>query len=118
MENPQRQDNRLPPPHTLIIDFTMTHVRYGCSHLHPIGHLTHTLNRPDPIVFFPLTVDTSVSLYDDFIQRESSALVNELPEESDQFRSLRTTCLPNLKGSVGLILTKSSTMSTSIPLDL
>ncbi len=29
--------------------------------------------------------------------REASALVNELPEESDQFRFLRTVCLTNLK---------------------
>ena len=86
LQNPQGQDNRLPPPRTLIMDFTMTHVRFGCSQLHPIGQLTHTrrsdgapdpdgglkktvrikirqyrniyLNRPDPIAFLPLTVDT------------------------------------------------------------
>ena len=41
----------------------------------------------------PLTVDTSGRIYDDFIRlqfliahRETSALVNELLEESDQFR--------------------------------
>jgi hypothetical protein len=27
LEKPQEQDNRLPPPRTLILDFTMTHVR-------------------------------------------------------------------------------------------
>ena len=145
--------NRLPPPRTLIMDFTMAHVRFGRSYLHPIGQLTHTrrsdgapdpdgslkeevrikichyrniyLNRPDPIVFLSLAVDTSDRLYDDFIcliflhgHREASVLVNELPEESDQFRFLRTTCLSNLKGSVSLILEKVSEMRISIPLDL
>jgi len=38
----QVQDNHLPPPHTLIMDFTMTHVRFGSSHFHPIGQFTHT----------------------------------------------------------------------------
>ena len=32
----QTQDNRLPPPLTQIMDFTMTHVRFGRSQLHPI----------------------------------------------------------------------------------
>jgi hypothetical protein len=45
-------------------------------------------------------------------------LANELPEESDQFRFLRAACLANLKGSVGLILVKTSEMRSSIPLDL
>ena len=35
--------------------------------------------------------------------REVSALANEIPEESDQFRFLRAACLANIKGSVGLI---------------
>jgi len=50
--------------------------------------------------------------------REASALSNELPEESDQFRFLRAACLANIKGSVGLILAKASVMRISIPLDL
>ena len=25
----QHDDNRLPPPHTLIMDYTMTHIRFG-----------------------------------------------------------------------------------------
>ena len=72
-----------------------------------------------------VTVDTSGRIYDDFSRllflhshREASALVNELPEESDQFRFLRSACLANLKGSLGLILAKSSDMRISIPLDL
>ncbi len=71
------------------------------------------------------TVDTSVGIYDDFnrllflyVHLEASALTNELPEESDQIRFLHDTCLVNLKGSVGLILTKTSVMRISIPLDL
>ena len=64
-------------------------------------------------------------IYDDFIlllflhaHREASSLTNELPEESDQFRFLRTACLTNIKGSVGLILSKVSAMRISILLDL
>ena len=131
----------------------MTHVRFGCSHLHPLGQFTHTkcsdgapdpdgslkesigiksrhqrniyLNRPYPISFVSLVVDTSDCLYDDFIRlfclhahREASALVNELPEESDQFRFLRSACLANLKGSVGSVFVKTSVMRISIPLDI
>jgi len=36
----------------------------------------------------------------------------------NQFRFLRADCLPNLKGSEGLILAKASDMRISIPLDL
>ncbi len=64
-------------------------------------------------------------MFDDFnrllflhVLREASALANELPEESDQFCFLRAACLVNLKGSVGLILAKSSAMRNSIPFDL
>jgi hypothetical protein len=74
------------------------------------------LNRPDPIAFKSVTVDTSDHIYDNFIRqlflhthREVSALVNKLPEESFQFHFLRDTFLTNLKGSVGLILTKTWT---------
>jgi hypothetical protein len=81
------------------------------------------LNHPDPIVFIPLSVDTTGRLYDNIIRllflhalRETSALVNELPEESDNF--LQTSCVSNLKGVVGLNMTKVSVMWTSIPLDL
>jgi hypothetical protein len=131
----------------------MTHTRYDSSHVHTTGHLTNTsrsdgapeldgalrevarkkilhhhqlyINRPDPIVFLPVVVDTTGRLYDDFSRllflyahREVSALANEIPEESDQFRLLRVVCLGNIKGSVGLILVKTSSMRISIPLDL
>jgi hypothetical protein len=72
-----------------------------------------------------LVVDTSDGIYDDFLRilffhthREASALTNELPEESDQFRFLRVACLANLKGSVGLLLAEASDMRISIPFDL
>jgi hypothetical protein len=128
----------------------MTHVRFGGSHLHPVGQLTNTrrsdgapdpdgalkdkvrikiqhyhniyLNRPDPIAFVPLTVDTTGRLYDDFsgllflhAHREASALTNELPEDSDQFRFLRAVCLTDLKGAVGLIMVKGRIRGSQFP---
>jgi hypothetical protein len=41
LQKPQTQVDRLPPPRTLILDFTMTHPRYGRSHVHPIGQMTN-----------------------------------------------------------------------------
>ena len=83
------------------------------------------LDHPEPIAFMPVAVDTSGRIYDDFLRllflhahREASALVNEIPEETGQFRFLLATCLDNIKGSVGLILAKASDMRISIPLDL
>ena len=77
------------------------------------------------MAFMPVAVDTSDSIYDDFSRllflhahREASALTNEIPEESDQFRFLRAACSANIKGSVGLILAKAPAMRISIPLDL
>jgi hypothetical protein len=68
------------------------------------------INRPDPIAFMPVSVDTSARIYDDFshllflhAHREASALANELQEESEQFRFLRAASYANIKGSVGLI---------------
>ena len=83
------------------------------------------LDRPDPIAFMPVAVDTSDRIYDDFLRllflhahREASDLANEIPEESGHFRFLRAACLVNIKGSVGLILVKDSDMRISIRLDL
>ncbi len=83
------------------------------------------LNRPDPIAFLPATTDTIGRVYDDFsrllflhVHREVSTLDNEIPEESGQFRFLRVSRYANIKGSVGLILAKASTMRISIPIDL
>ncbi len=45
----------------------------------------------------------------------TSPLTRELPESSDQFRFLRRSFLDHLKGSVGLILGKTSVMRVSRP---
>jgi hypothetical protein len=130
LQKPQEQADRL-TPRTLRLDFTLTHTRYGRSHVHPIGQLTHTrrsdgalepdgalrtvarkkilhyrllyINRPDPIAFLPVAVDTTGRIYDDFSRLlflhancEASALANEIPEESDQFRFLRAACYANI----------------------
>ena len=87
------------------------------------------IDRPEPIAFMPVEVDTPGRIYDDFLRllflhshRETSALGNDIPgvipEESGHFRFLHVVCLDNIKGSVGLILTKSSVIRISIPLDL
>jgi hypothetical protein len=83
------------------------------------------IDRPDPIAFMPVPVDTSDRIYDDFLRllflhahREASVLTNDILEESGLFRFLRAACLANLKGSVSLILAKASAMRISIPLDL
>ena len=131
LQKPQEQADRLPPPSTLILDFTMTHTRYGRSHVHPIGQLTNIrrsdgapepdgalrvvarkkilhyrqlfIDRPEPIAFVPVAVDTSARIYDDFLRllflhahREASALANDIPEESGHFRFLRSACLANI----------------------
>ena len=83
------------------------------------------IDHPEPIAFMPVAVDTSDRIYDDFLRllflhahRETSALGNDIPEESGHFRFLHATCLSNIKGSVGLILAKASVMRISIPLDM
>ena len=93
LQKNQEQVDRLPPPRTLILDFTLTHTRFGRSHVHSIEQLTHTrrldgapesdgelrevvrtkirhyrqlyINRPDPIAFMPVVVDPSDHIYDD-----------------------------------------------------
>ena len=69
------------------------------------------VNRNDFIVDIGENVSFSFSVRHD--------VVFSIPrEESGQFRFLRVVCLPNLKGSVGLILSKASVMRISIPIDL
>ena len=41
-QKPQEQTDNLPPPCTLILDFTLTHTCFGRSQLHSLGQLTHT----------------------------------------------------------------------------
>jgi hypothetical protein len=133
LQKPRDGTDCLPPPRTLILDFTMTHTRFGRSQLSSLGQLTHRrrsdgapepdgalwevvrtkirhhrqmyINRPDPIAFMPVAVDTSGRVYDDFSlllflhsHRETSVLSNEIPEESEQFRFLRADCYANIKG--------------------
>jgi hypothetical protein len=127
LQNPQEQGDCLPPPRTLIVDFTLTHAHYGRSHVHSIGQLTNIrrsdgapepdgalravarkeilhyrqlyLDRPEPMSFMTVTVDTSDRIYDDFLRflflhdhREASDLSHEIPEESGQFRFLHAVC--------------------------
>ena len=73
----------------------------------------------------PVVVDTTGRIYEDFSRllflhahREASALANEIPEESEQFRFLHTVYFSNIKGSVELILSKESAIRISIPIDL
>ncbi len=90
-----------------------------------LHYLQLYLDRPEPMTFMPTVVDTSSRIYDDFLRllflyvhRETSALTHSKPEESGQYRSHHVVCLTNIKGSVGLILVKTSAMRISIPLDL
>jgi hypothetical protein len=63
-----------------------------------ILHYRHLyIDRPEPIVFMPVAVDTSDRIYDVFLRllflhahREASTLGNDIPE-SGHFRFLRAT---------------------------
>ena len=134
------EDNQI-PPHTLIMDVTMTHDRYGRDTQDTNGVLTQNLlqsrssswrcfekwgqtrirhyrqlyvERPDPIVFLSVTVNTSecvfVRLLFLYVHREISILDGELPEGSEKFCFLWDIPLTNLEDSVRLILSKTSTM--------
>jgi hypothetical protein len=46
LQKPQEQSDRLPPPRTVILDFTLTHTRYESTNVHSTGHLTNTTS-PD-----------------------------------------------------------------------
>ncbi len=87
------------------------------KHLHTNGNLTHCFSstgapHPDGVheEFLHL-----LFLHD---HRDASAVAGKLLEESAQFRFIRTPCLDNLKGSIGLMLSKTSDMRVTIPLDL
>ena len=67
---PQEQVNRLPPPRTLIVDFTMTHIRFGSSNLNTTGQLTHTRSLdgdPDPDGVLKAVTRTKILHFDRFI---------------------------------------------------
>ena len=71
-QKPQGQDNRLPPPRTLIMDLTMTHVRFGLSHLQPIGQITHTRRSdgaPDPDGTLKEVVRIKIRHYRNYLNR-------------------------------------------------
>ena len=98
-----RRSDGAPDPDGALKDVSRMKIRY---------YRNLYLNHPDLNVFIPLVVDTTGRLYEEFIRllflhthREASVLANELPEESDQFRFLRTSCFANLMGTVGLIMT-------------
>ena len=66
MQKTQTQATRLPPPHTLIMDYTMTHIRFGRSHLHPMDQLTNTRrsdNARDPDAAFKEVVRIKIRHY-------------------------------------------------------
>jgi hypothetical protein len=68
-QEPQEQTDRLPPPRTLILDFTLTHTCFGRSHVHSIGQLTHTRSldgvpEPDSVI---RTVDNKKILHFFFV---------------------------------------------------
>ena len=72
-----------------------------------------------------VTSSTSGRINEEFLHlmflhanREASALSGELLEESAQFRFIRSSCLSNLKGSIGSMLPKTLVMRVTIPLDL
>jgi len=51
LQKPRDLTDCLPPPRTLILDFTLTHTRFGKSQLSSMGQLTHTRrtdNAPEP----------------------------------------------------------------------
>ncbi len=105
------EDNGL-PARTFMLDVTMTHDRYGRTTQHTNGARTHRIpsngaphpdgalknsaienttlqlyaDKPDPIIFMPVAVNTSGCVYDVFVcllslhaHREASALAGELP---------------------------------------
>jgi hypothetical protein len=106
LQKPLEQADRLPPPRTLILDFTLTHTRYDSSHVHTTGQLTNTrssdgapeldgvlrkvdrkkilhyrqlyINRPDPIAFLPYVVDTTGRVCDDLVVYYSCTLTVKL----------------------------------------
>ena len=71
LQKPQEQTDRLPPPRTLILDFTMTHTRYDRSHLNLNGQLTNTRRSdgaPEP--------DGVPKQNESFVQRERKKILH------------------------------------------
>ncbi len=96
----------------------MTHTRYGSSHVHTTSQMTNTRCSDDTPeldgVLREVTRKKILHYRPLYINRPDPII----PEESGQFRFLRVSSYDNIKGSVGLILAKASTMRISIPVDL
>jgi hypothetical protein len=146
LQKPLEQADRLPPPRTLILDFTLTHTRHDSSHVHTTGQLTNTrrsdgapeldvalrevsrkkilhyhhlyINRPDPIAFLPAVVILQVEYMMILVVYYSCTLTVKLRLCQTKYRRNRVNFVSFVRGSVGLILAKTSTMRISIPLDL
>jgi hypothetical protein len=118
---PRGEDDRH-PPRTLVMDVTMTHDRYGRNTQHTNGALSHRVSstgapqpdalnkaartkirhyrqiyadRPDPIVFLPITVSTSGRVYEDFARLLSYTRIVKLvfwPENYLRNRSSFVSC--------------------------
>ncbi len=111
------EDDRI-PPRTLVMDVTMTHDRYGHTTQHTNGALTHRVSftgAPHPDGALNKSVRMKIRHYRQIYTDRPDPIVF-LP--SDQFRFFRVSRLTNLKGSVGLILAKTSAMRVTIPIDL
>ena len=79
------------------------------------------IDRPEPIAFMRVAVDTLGRIYDDFLRllfldahREASVLANDIPEESGHFRFLRAPCLDLFV----LLPLKISVVQSNRPCDL
>ncbi len=118
LQKSQEQDDRLPPPRTLILDFTFTHTRYGSSHVHTTGQLTNTrrsdgtpeldgtlrevdrkkilhyrqlyINRPDPISSLPAVVDTRLCAWSWFSAQNAKEIDEILDLTFDHWCLVRT----------------------------
>jgi len=66
LQNPRDVTDCLPPPRTLILDFTMTHTRDGRSQMSSLGQLTHIRRSdgaPEPDGAFRETARTKIRHY-------------------------------------------------------
>jgi hypothetical protein len=86
LQKPQEKTDWLPPPRTLILDFKwLIHgevmVRKKIIHYRQLY-----IDRPEPIAFMTVVVDTTDHIYDDFLcllflhdHCEGSDLTNDIP---------------------------------------
>ena len=111
-------------PNKFFYFFSKQKDRYGRTTQHTNGGLTHRVRStgaPQSDGALNKAARMKIRHYRLLFlhaHREDSILTGELPEESEPFRFLRASRLSDLKGSVGLILAKSSVMWVTIPIDL